>query len=80
MPWEEKSVPASEKREKFVTEAMWGERSFSEICREYKISRRTGYKWLERGRNNETMEDKIRSQGTHPQKTSSATDLMHTAK
>lgn len=48
MPWKE-ATPMSE-RKVFVGEALKVEASFSALCREFKISRKTGYKWLKRYR------------------------------
>ena len=53
MPWERKTV--DEKRKEFVARAVMGEESISALCREYGISRPTGYKWIERYRNGESM-------------------------
>lgn len=46
MPWKD-TCPVDE-RVKFVSEALRDERTFSEICRAFGVSRRTGYKWLAR--------------------------------
>jgi transposase InsO family protein len=46
MPWRETS-PVHE-RQRFVVDAEYARLSFSELCRRYRISRKTGYKWLER--------------------------------
>lgn len=47
MPWkQEKGLP--EQREGFVREALGKEKPFGQLCREYQISRKTGYKWCER--------------------------------
>jgi transposase InsO family protein len=46
MPWKE-ATPMSE-RKAFVGEALKAETSFSALCREFGISRKTGYKWLRR--------------------------------
>lgn len=46
MPWEEKTVVSQ--REEFVRRALAKEESLSALCREYGISRPTGYKWIER--------------------------------
>jgi len=46
MPWREKSV--MDQREEFVLRALSEEMSFSQLCKEYGISRKTGYKWKER--------------------------------
>jgi len=47
MPWkQEKGL--QEQRESFVREALGEEKSFGQLCREYQISRKTGYKWCRR--------------------------------
>lgn len=46
MPWKE-TTPMSE-RKAFVCEALKGEASFGALCRQFEISRKTGYKWLKR--------------------------------
>ena len=46
MPWKE-TCPMDERVE-FIVECLRGELSMSELCRKYEISRKTGYKWVER--------------------------------
>jgi len=47
MPWkQEKGL--EEQRERFVREALVKEKTFGQLCREYQISRKTGYKWYGR--------------------------------
>ena len=46
MPWSERCV--MDERVRFVGEWLGGEVSKTELCEAYGISRRTGYKWLER--------------------------------
>lgn len=46
MPWRE--VCVVELRRMFISAARSGQKSFAEICREYGISRKTGYKWVNR--------------------------------
>jgi putative transposase len=46
MPWKETDVVNL--RTEFVLKALGGKVSFEELCREYGISRKTGYKWKER--------------------------------
>lgn len=47
MPWkQEKGL--QEQRERFVSEALGREKTFGQLCREYQISRKTGYKWCRR--------------------------------
>ncbi len=47
MPWESRTV--MNQREQFVEEAAES-RNFSDLCRRYGISRKTGYKWVQRAR------------------------------
>jgi transposase len=46
MPW--KDTTAVDERKAFITAYKRGEVSFSALCRQFNISRPTGYKWLER--------------------------------
>jgi putative transposase len=46
MPW--KTVFAMQERMKFITAVDEQDASFAELCRGFGISRKTGYKWLER--------------------------------
>ena len=48
MAW--RSVRVEEQRVEFVVAASRGERSLTELCREFDISRPTGYRWLQRYR------------------------------
>ena len=48
MPWLETSP--MEQRKEFLEAAMRGEYSFTELCRRFGISRKNGYKWLNRYR------------------------------
>ena len=50
MPWRNKTV--EEIRREFITAAQ-KEVNFSKLCREYGITRKTGYKWI--AREEETM-------------------------
>lgn len=59
MPWKEKSV--EKMREEFVKRVLSKEKSKSELCREYGISRPTGDKWIQRFMNNEPLSDKSRA-------------------
>jgi transposase InsO family protein len=74
MPWEEKTVEQT--RTKFVAEVLTDEKSISEVCREYGITRKTGYKWLERAKNGEELSDKKQKTGNHPNKTSTETEEL----
>jgi transposase-like protein len=46
MPWQETEVV--DQRTEFVLRVLRGGERFGDICREYGISRKTGYKWKER--------------------------------
>jgi putative transposase len=46
MPWQETDVV--DQRTEFVLRVMQGSERFGDVCREYGISRKTGYKWKER--------------------------------
>jgi transposase InsO family protein len=59
MPWEMRTLKMS--REAFVREVKVGEKSKSHLCREYGISRVTGYKWLKRYENGEGMDDRSKA-------------------
>ena len=66
MPWRNKTV--EEIRREFITAAQ-KEVNFSKLCREYGITRKTGYKWLERFKNNEGLSDKSKRPYNIPNKT-----------
>lgn len=46
MPW--KDVSPMDERTRFIKDALRGEIAFSNLCKAYEISRKTGYKWLSR--------------------------------
>lgn len=66
MPWESRTV--KEQREEFA-EAAESSANFSALCREYGITRRTGYKWVERYREGLTLSDQSRKPQNSPNKT-----------
>jgi transposase len=49
MPWKEEKA-LQQQRESLVKEAFRKEKPFRELCKEYQISRKTGYKWCKRSR------------------------------
>ena len=57
MPWERKTV--EEQRREFA-EAAKETKNFSALCREFGITRKTGYKWVERYKENADLLDKSR--------------------
>lgn len=46
MPW--KKTEVEKVRENFVLKALEPHANVAELCREYSVSRKTGYKWIER--------------------------------
>jgi transposase InsO family protein len=48
MPWAERSIVSL--RKEFVLRALSREKPLAELCREYGVSRKTAYKWLQRFR------------------------------
>lgn len=46
MPWKESSL--MDQRTQFIAEYLRGDESVSSLCRRYDISRKTGYKWIDR--------------------------------
>lgn len=44
-------VKVEEKRKKFIDDVLVKQKKFKDLCLEYDISRKTGYKWLERYQN-----------------------------
>jgi putative transposase len=48
MPWRENSTMDSKVR--FISDYLTGDWSMSELCRHHEVSRKTGYKWLDRYR------------------------------
>jgi len=63
MPWKE--TCAMEERFQFVLAYEVGDHAMSELCRQYEISRKTGYKWLERYRNDGISGLEDRSKAPH---------------
>jgi putative transposase len=66
MPWKANGV--MEQRVRFVLEWDKQERNLAELCREYEISRQTGYTWLERYRVEglEGLQNRSRAPHRHP--------------
>ena len=67
MPWKEQRLETM--REEFVKRVLAHEKSKSELCREYGISRPTGDKWIARFISGECMQDMKRTPKTLPNKT-----------
>lgn len=60
MPWESKTV--EELRKEFIIAAKYT-KNFSSLCREFGITRKTGYKWIERSAKTDDLSD-----GSHARK------------
>ena len=58
MPWERRTE--YQMRKEFVERVKNHEKSIAGLCREYNITRRTGYKWLKRASESESLEDRSR--------------------
>lgn len=58
MPW--KTTIMNDQRREFVTRALQAPTSFAALCREFGISRKTGYKWKERA-----LADGLKALGEH---------------
>ena len=71
MPWERKTV--EEQRREFA-EAAKESKNFSALCREFGITRKTGYKWVERYKENTDLSDKSRKPFTIANRTPAETE------
>jgi transposase InsO family protein len=69
MPWKEISTVSL--RYQFVQQALQENLNMSELCREFEISRKTGYKWLQRYREEgkHGLKDRSRRPHTSPNQT-----------
>src|SRR6266851_5274225 len=68
MPWRE--FTRMSERSEFAAFARRPRANMSELCRRYKISRQTGYKWLKRtGSGEGDVEDRSRRPLSSPQQT-----------
>ena len=74
MPWKEETV--EDQRRAFVIRANEAGCNFSALCREFQITRRTGYKWLERYRAGEALEDQSRVPRHQAHKTNPETEEL----
>ena len=74
MPWEKKIV--MDQREEFVLAVESGNRTISELCREFGISRKTGYKWINRSALGQQLCDQIRCPHRQPSKTAQETEQL----
>lgn len=69
MPWREKCIMSL--RHEFIERTQLEEINISELCREYNISRKTGYKWIRRYRETgvEGIIDRSKQPKTSPKRT-----------
>lgn len=74
MSWKERTV--NQMREDFVKEVLEQQRSKSELCRKYGISRPTGDKWIARYLAGLPMEDMRRSPHSMPTRTPDETEQL----
>ena len=74
MPWETDTV--MKQREHFVEAAQRHEKPFSALCRDYEISRKTGYKWLNRAGEGQQLCDQSRCPHRQPFKTARETERL----
>ena len=72
MPWKDKTV--EELRKEFA-EVAQSCSNFSSLCREFGITRKTGYKWLSRYEADEELSDRSRRPNVTVNKTASETEL-----
>lgn len=73
MPWESKTV--EKLREEFVLAAQ-SCNNFSSLCREFDITRKTGYKWLERAEQGFSLKDRSKRPKTTANKTPIETEQL----
>lgn len=74
MSWETKTV--MEQREQFVKEATEGNGTITALCRKYGISRKTGYKWLNRAAEGLQLCDQSRRPNQQPSKTADELETL----
>ena len=74
MPWETNTV--MEQRERFVEAAQRRDKTFSALCQDYEISRKTGYKWLNRASEGQRLCNQSRCPHRQPSKTAWDTEQL----
>ena len=67
MPWTEETV--DQQRTNFIVMVNEAGCNFSALCREFGITRKTGYKWLERYREGISLKDQSKAPYFRPRKT-----------
>ena len=73
MPWESRTV--EDQRKEFAQAAEYCS-NFSALCREFGITRHTGYKWVERYDAGQPLTDRSRRPHTSPSKTPEEVELL----
>lgn len=73
MPWECRTV--EDQRREFAQAAMYCN-NFSALCREFGITRRTGFKWVQRYSEHQPMTDRSRRPHTSPSRTPEEVELL----
>ena len=73
MPWKDKTV--EELRKEFVETAMSCS-NFSSLCREFEITRATGYKWVKRYENDEALSDRSKRPNITANKTAESIETQ----
>ena len=73
MPWESKTV--EELRKEFIIAAE-NSSNFSLLCREFGITRRTGYKWIERAKETGDLSDRSHARKSINNKTDEKTEKL----
>lgn len=70
MAWKETN--AMNERVRFISKYLEEEETFSELCEMFGVSRKTGYKWVDRYREGgvEGLKDQVRAPWTHPNRMS----------
>lgn len=74
MPWKEETV--EHLRRTFVQRANEAGCNFSALCREFGITRRTGYKWLQRWQLDASLTDRSKAPVCRPRRTPPATEEL----
>lgn len=73
MPWESKTVETL--RKEFIDAAQYTN-NFSSLCREFGITRKTGYKWLERSKYTDNLSDRSHARKKISNKTDPETEAL----
>ena len=74
MPWKEETV--EQQRTNFIILANEEKCNFSALCRQFGITRRTGYKWLERYRQGESLGNQSRAPYFRPRQISAEVEEL----